>query len=70
MAKDNRWGDYITVIEKSMTMSWEILEAECRRKGIPLLERDADGLTQMSEQAEKILDRHYTKIFKQLINNQ
>ena len=54
---------------KAIVMSWELLESECRRLGIPLLERKSNGISDLHKSAERLLDRHYGKILNQLINN-
>mgnify|MGYP003147727361 FL=1 len=54
---------------KAIMMSWELLESECRRLGIPLLERKSNGISDLHKSAERLLDRHYSKILNQLINN-
>ena len=54
---------------RAITMSWDLLESECRRLGIPLLERGKSGRSDLHKSAEKILEKHYSKILNQLINN-
>tara|TARA_R100000656_G_scaffold98684_2_gene71591 strand:+ start:866 stop:1063 length:198 start_codon:yes stop_codon:yes gene_type:complete len=54
---------------KAIIMSWELLESECRRLGIPLLERQSGGISDLHRSAERVLDKHYDKILNQLINN-
>tara|TARA_R100000789_G_C2904994_1_gene121528 strand:+ start:207 stop:404 length:198 start_codon:yes stop_codon:yes gene_type:complete len=53
---------------KAIMLSWDLLESECRRLGVPLLERRS-GISNLHKSAEKILDKHYDKILNQLIIN-